>query len=35
MSEEPEEVEKLRNRLKELESWKILVQKESAKEEQL
>ena len=35
MPEEPQEVEKLRTRIKELESWKTLVQKESAKEEQL
>ncbi len=35
MPEEPHEVEKLRTRVKELESWQTLVQKESAKEEQL
>ena len=35
MPEEPQEVEKLRTRVKELESWQTLVQKESAKEEQL
>lgn len=35
MTEEPQEVEKLRTRVKELESWQTLVQKESAKEEQL
>src|SRR3989337_4151671 len=35
MPEEPQEVEKLRIRVKELESWKTLAQKESAKEEQL
>ena len=35
MPEEPHEVEKLRTRVKELESWQTLVQKESAKEDQL
>jgi len=35
MPEELQEVEKLRTRVKELESWQTLVQKESAKEEQL
>lgn len=35
MSEDSQEVEKLKNRVKELESWVNLARKESAKEEQL
>lgn len=35
MPEELQDIERLRSRVKELESWKTLAQKESAKEEQL
>lgn len=35
MPEELQDIERLRNRVKELESWQTLAQKESAKEEQL